>query len=190
MYASLMPIRPQIVAPVGKSGPGRSCHDRFEIDRRVVDLRDQRVAHLSQVMRRYRRRHPDRDAARAVDQQVGKLAGKYPRLLVLLVVIRLEIDRVELDVLEHLGRDRAELRLGVPHRRRRQAVDAAEIALRRDQQVPRVPPLAQSSQRRIDRILAVRVIPLHRLADDARTFAGRAAGIEPQVAHRNQDSSL
>ena len=131
-----MPIRPQMRGPRRKIRARQELHDRVEIDRRVVNVGDQRVADLAQVMRRHRRRHPDRDAARAVDQQVGELAGKHPRLLVLLVVVGLEIDRVELDVLEHLGRDRAELRLGVPHRRRRQAVNAAEVALRRDQQVP------------------------------------------------------
>ncbi len=131
MYASLMPIRPQSVAPVGKSGPGRSSITASRSIAGLSMIGNQRIAHLSQVMRRHRRRHPDRDPPRAVDQQVRELPGQHPRLLVLLVVIRLKIDRVELDVLEHLGRDRAELGLRVPHRRRRQTVNAAEIALRR-----------------------------------------------------------
>ena len=165
-------------------------HDRVEVDRRVVDIGDQGVADLAQVVRRDRRRHPDGDAPRAIDQQVGKLAGQDPRLLVLLVVVGLKVDRVELDVLEHLGGDRAELGLGVPHRRRRQAVDAAEIPLAGDQQVPHVPPLGHAGQGGIDRVVAVRVIPLHRLADDARALAGGAPGVQPQVAHRHQDPPL
>ena len=157
---------------------------------RVVDVGDQGVADLAEVVRRDRGRHADGDAARAVDQQVGELAGQDPRLLVLLVVVGLEVDGVELDVLEHLGGDRAELGLGVPHGRRGQAVDAAEVALAGDQQVPHVPPLGHAGQGGIDRVVAVRVITLHRLADDARALAGGAAGAQPEVAHRHQDPPL
>ncbi len=176
--------------PGGEVGAGDDLHQLVELDRRVVDVGDQGVADLAEVVRRDRRRHAHRDAAGAVDQQVGELAGQDPRLLVLLVVVGLEVDGVELDVLEHLGGDRAELGLGVPHRRRRQAVDAAEVPLPGDQQVPHVPPLGHAGQRRIDRIIPVRVVALHRLADDARALAGGAARAEPQVAHRHQDPPL
>ena len=104
--------------------------------------------------------------------RLGNLPGKNPRLLVLLVVVRLKIDRVELDVLEHLGRDRAELGLGVPHRRGGQAVNAAEVPLAGDQQVPHVPPLGHPRQGGINRVITVRVITLHRLADDTGALAG------------------
>ena len=164
----------------GEVGAGDELHDLVELDRRVVDIGDQGVADLAEVVGRDRGRHADGDAAGAVDQQVGELAGQDPRLLVLLVVVGLEVDGVELDVLEHLGGDRAELGLGVPHRRRRQAVDAAEVPLAGDQQVPHVPPLGHAGQGRIDRVIPVRVISLHRLADDARALAGRAArGSDP-----------
>ena len=125
-----------------------------------------------------------------VDQQVGELAGQDPRLLVLLVVVGLEVDGVEVDVLEHLGRDRAQLGLGVPHRRRGQAVDAAEVPLAGDQQVPHVPPLGHAGQGGIDRVVAVRVITLHRLADDAGALAGGCPRAQPEVAHRHQDPPL
>ena len=110
-----MPQRPQMVPPVGKSGPGMISISSSSVDLGVVDQGDDGVADLAEVVRRDARRHADGDPARAVDQQVGELARQDPRLLVLLVVVRLEVDGVEVDVLEHLGGDRAELRLGVPH---------------------------------------------------------------------------
>ena len=175
-----MPQRPQMVPPVGKSGPGMISMQLVELDLRVVDAGDDGVADLAEVVRRDRGRHADGDAARAVDQQVGELAGQDAGLLVLLVVVGLEVDGVELDVLEHLGGDRAELGLGVPHGGRRQAVDRAEVALAGDQQVPHVPPLRHPGQGGIDRVVAVRVVPLHRLADDARALAGgRRRGSAP-----------
>ena len=51
-------------------------------------------------------------------------------------------------------------------------MDTAKIPLASDQQVPHVPPLGHAGQGGIDRVIPVRVIPLHRLADDACTFAG------------------
>ena len=160
----------------GKIRTRKELHDRIEIDQRVVDIGDQSVADLAQIMRRDRGRHPHGDATRAIDQQVGKLAGQDPRFLVLLIVVGLEVDGVELDILEHLGGNRAELGLGIPHCRRRQTMDTAEIALAGDQQMPHVPPLGHACQGRIDRVITVRVISLHRLADDARTLTGRATG--------------
>lgn len=49
-------------------------------------------------MRRDVGRHADGDAARAIDQQVRDSAGQDDRLQLLLVVVRLEIDRVLVDV--------------------------------------------------------------------------------------------
>ncbi len=49
---------------------------------------------------------------------------------------------------------------------------------------------ASRAQGGIDRVVAVRVIALHRLADDARALAGRAAGGEAEVEHRRQDTTL
>ena len=189
-YASRMPKRPQIVPPVGKSGPGMYLHELVEVDLPGCRCRRPRRRRPRRGCAAGSRRHPDGDPPGAVDQQVGELSRQDPWLLVLLVVVGLEVDRVELDVLEHLGGDRAQLGLGVPHRRRRQAVDRAEVPLPGDQQVAHVPPLRHPGQRGIDRVVAVRVIPLHRLADDPRALARRSAGRQPQVEHRHQDPPL
>ncbi len=174
----------------GEVGAGNDLQELVEVDLRVVDVGNRRVADLAQVVRRDTRRHPDGDPPRAVDQKVGELPGQDPGLLVLLVVVGLEVDRVELDVLEHLRGDRAQLRLGVPHGRRGEAMDRPEVPLPGDQQVAHVPPLRHPGQRGIDRVVAVRVIPLHRLADDPRALARRSAGRQPQVEHRHQDPPL
>ncbi len=102
----------------GEVGRGDEFHQLVERDVRVVDQGDGGVADLAQVVRRDARGHADGDAARAIDEQVGELPGQDPGLHVLLVVARLEVDGVELDVLEHLGGNVAQLRLGVPHGRR------------------------------------------------------------------------
>ncbi len=58
--------------------------------------------HFAQVVRGDVGRHPDRDATGTVDQQVGKPAGQDCRLLRAAVVVGGEVDRVLVDVAQHL----------------------------------------------------------------------------------------
>ena len=109
-------------------GTGDDLGQSVGVDVAVVDIGDDGVADLSQVVGRDRGCHADGDPARAVDEQVRELGGKDAGFLVLLVVVRLKVDGVELDILKHLARDWAELCLGVPHRRRREPVDRAEVS--------------------------------------------------------------
>ena len=45
-------------------------------------------------------------------------------------------------------------------------------------------------QRRVDRRIAVRVVALHRLADDAGALAGGRGRPQVEVVHRHQDAPL
>ena len=60
-----------------------------------------------QVVRRDVRRHADRDARRAVDEQIRNRRRQNRRLLEPVVEVRREIDGVLVDVRQHLHRDRA-----------------------------------------------------------------------------------
>ena len=141
-------------------------------------------------MRRNRRGHADGDAVGAVDQQVRKLRRQNRRLGVPLVVGRNEVDRVELQIVEHQRRDRRHAGFGVPHGGRRQAGDRAEVALLVDQHVPHVPFLGHADERGIDHAFAVRVIVTAGVAGDLRALHAAGAGREVQVVHRDQDAPL
>ena len=103
-------------------------------------------------------RHSNRDPPRAVDQQIGKLAGKNCRLISRLVIRWRVIDRVQLDVIEHGGRDCAQPGLGISHRRRWKTCDTAKVPLLVDQHPAHIPFLSHSDQGRIDDAFTVRVI--------------------------------
>ena len=60
---------------------------------------------FAQVVRRDVGRHADRDAGRAVDQQVRDLGRQDRRLLFLAVVVRLEVDGFLVDVGQQLAGD-------------------------------------------------------------------------------------
>ncbi len=174
-------------------GKVRAGHDLEQfIDRDVgfVDHADHRIADLAQIVRRDRRGHADCDPIRAVHEQIRKLRRQHGRLATLLVVIRHEIDRVELQVLEHQRRDRRHAGFGISHRGRRQPGDRAEIALLIDQRMPTIPLLRHPDQSRVDDDLAVRMIVAHRVAADLGAFDARRAGREIQIVHRDKNPPL
>ena len=99
-----MPARPMIAPPVGKSGPGTISISSGKRHVGLVDQRDAGVDDLAEIVRRNIGRHADRDAARAIDQQIGEARRQDRRLLLLAVVIGLEIDGVGVDVLDQRQR--------------------------------------------------------------------------------------
>ena len=109
-----------------------------------------RVAELGGIVRRDRGRHADRDALRAVGQQIGKRARQHHRLVLRAVIGRPEIDGVLVDAVEQEARDLGQPRLGVAHGGRVIAVDIAEIALPVDQRIAlrRNPARAAPARRR------------------------------------------
>ena len=83
---------------VGKSGAGNDLDQFFEADLGAFEHRQAGVHHLVQVVRRNVGRHADRDAGRAVDQQIGDPRRQDAGLFLLAVVVGDEIDRFLVDI--------------------------------------------------------------------------------------------
>ena len=165
-------------------------HQLVGRDGGVVDQRDRAGDDLAQVVRRDVRRHADRDAGRAVREQVREARRHDRRHLVLLVVVRLEVDDVLIEVAQHLDRDRREPALRIAHGRSGIAVDVAEVALRIDQRIARRERLAQAHQRVVDRRVAVRVIFAHAITDDAGALDVRPVGLQAEVLHGEEHAPV
>ena len=171
----------------------RSRHDVDEIvDRepRIVDQRHAGIDHFAEIVRRNVGRHADRDAARAVDQQVRETRRQDDRLPLGAVVVLLEIDRVLVDVGEQRHRRLGHPAFGVAHRRRRIVVDRAEIALPVDQRHAHREVLRHAHQRVVDRLVAVRMIFADHVADDARGLHVLLVGRMPLFVHRIEDAPM
>ncbi len=179
-----------MMPPVGKSGPGMMLHQLVERDVRVGDQGQRGVDHLAGVVGRDVGGHADGDAAAAVDQQVGEGGRQHLRLLVLLVVVRAEIDGVLVDVGQHVHGGAGQAALGVAHRRRGVAVDGAEIALAVDQRHAQAERLRHADHGVVDRGVAVRVVLAHHLADDAGGLAVRLVVGEAALVHGIQDAAV
>ena len=172
------------MVPGGREvGPLHDLREAADVDVGVVDHRVHRGDDLTEVVRRDVRRHADRDALRAVQEQVRIARREDGRLAARLVVVGDEIDRVGVDVAQHLGRHARKTALRVAHRARRVTVDRAEVTLPLDERVAHRERLCEPGQGVVDRRVAVGVVVAHHVADDARRLPGGAVRLQAGLVH-------
>ncbi len=171
-------------------GPLDVPRQTVDVDVRLVDERDDGVDDLAEVVRRDVRRHADRDAGGAVDEQVREACREHGRLAAGLVVVRLEVDGVGVDVAKQLGRNPGEARLGVPHGSRGIVVDVPEVALAVDERVAHRERLREPDERVVDRGVPVRVVRAHDVADDARGLLERPVWLHSRLVHPVEDAPV
>ena len=97
----------------GEVGPRDEPHQVVDGGVRVLDEVNRRVEDLAQVVGRDVGGHADRDAARAVHEEVRYARREDERLLLRVVEVRAEVDALLLDVGQELGGDPTEARFGV-----------------------------------------------------------------------------
>ena len=175
---------------------GREIRARDEFQQRLgarirlLDQIERGIAQLGDIVRRNRGRHADRDALRAVGEQIREGRRQHHRLLRHAVVVRPEVDGVFVDAIEQKPRHFGQARFGVAIGRGIIAVDIAEIALAVDQRIARGEILREAHQRVIDRLVAVRMEIAHHVADDLRRLFERRARIEPQQPHAVENAPV
>ena len=135
-------------------------------------------------MRRDVRGHADRDADRAVDEQVREAGGQDRRLLRAAVVVVLEVDGVLVDVADHLEGERGHLGLGVSRGGGAVVARRAEVALAEGQRVAQAPRLHEAHERVVDGAVTVRVELTHHVADDAGALGEGLVRAVAAVEHR------
>ena len=144
------------VAAVDQNAAGREVRTRDEVHQRavfglgIVDQVCRGVDQLADVVRWDGRRHADRDAARAVGQQVREQAGENLGLFFLAIVGRTEIDRTLVEAGHQLHGNGRQPRLGVTVGGGIIAVDVAEVPLPVDQRVAKRKILREADHRVID----------------------------------------
>ena len=153
-----------------KIGPVNGLEQPLEHELAVIQKQHEGVDHLFQVVRRDVGRHADGDPRDAVDQQVGELGGQDNRLFGGRGIVGPVVDRLLAQLAQQSLRDRSQPAFGITHGRRRIAIDRTEIAVTVDQRLPQTKRLRHPHQSVVDRLVAVRVVRLHDLADHgART---------------------
>ena len=174
----------------GKIRAGHEMEQRVDARLGVDDQIERGVEQFRDIMRRDACRHADRDALRAIRQQVGHGRRQHDRLQRVAGIIVAPVDRVLVDPLQQEAGEIGQARLGVAIGGGVIAVDIAEIALALDEGIARGEILRQPHQRLVDRLIAVRMERAHHVADDLRAFLERRARIELQYMHPVQDAPM
>ena len=176
-------------AAAGQVGAGHELHEVVERARGVRDEVAGGADDLAEVVRGHVGGHADRDPARAVDEQVGERRRQHRRLGLGVVVVRHEVDGVLVEPAHHEHRRGRHPRLGVA-RRRRPVVEGAEVAVPVDERQPHRERLSHPHHGVVDRLVAVRVVLAHDLADDPLALHVRAVRPQPELAHAVEDPPL
>ena len=121
--------------------------------------------------------------------RLGNRAGRHRGLLHLPRVVVLEVDGVLSDPLEEVVGELGEPALGVPGGAR-WVVDAAEVALRVDEEMTHGEVLSHPDQGVVDRRVAVGVVVPHHVSDDLGALAVRRARGDVVLEHRVDDPAL
>ena len=165
-------------------------HQPFDRDQRIIEKSAHRIDDFAQIVRRNVGRHAHRNAAGAIDQQIGEARRQNSGFLFRTVIVGDVIDRVLLYIRQQcFGRFR-QSRFGIAHGGRVIGVHRAEVALAVDQRQPHRPILHHARQRIINRAVTVRVIFAHHIANDARRFAIRLAVGEAVFVTAPQDAPM
>ena len=159
-------------------------------DFRVVEIGDAGIDHFAEIMRRNVGCHADRDTARTVDEQVWKLGWQHRRLEQPVVVVRFEIDRLVVEIVEQRHRDLGQARFRVALGGGRIAVDRAEVSLAIDQRHAQRKVLRHAHQRIINRQVAVRMEVAHHIADHLGRLDVLLVKRQAQPVHSVEDAAM
>src|SRR6266478_1957199 len=174
----------------GKIRARDQLHDFFQGGVGLFDEQHGGFDNFAEIVRRDVGSHAHGDAAGAIDEQIGDPRGQDHRLFARLIEVGDEIDGFLFEVRENVFADFCEACFGVPHGRRRIAVDGSEISLAVDERVAHVEVLRQADERGIDDGFAVGVIVAGSVAADLGALAVTAVGGESEVVHGHEDAAL
>ncbi len=156
----------------------------------VIDVVDDAGHHLVEVVGRDIGSHADGDAGRAVEEQVGDLGGEHQRLNQRLVVVGAEIDRLLVEVFQHLLGQTVHADFGITHRRRGVAIDRTEVAVTIDEEVAQREVLRHACDGIVDGLVAMGVIFTDDITDNTgRLLVGARIGVG-QILHGVEDAAV
>ena len=156
----------------------------------VFDQMQQGAANFIDVMGRNGGRHADRDALRAIGQQIGEIGRQNHRLFLAPVVGRPKIDGVFVNAGQQALGDGGHTRLGIAHGGGVIAIDIAKITLAVDQRVALGEILRQAHHGVVNGGVAMGVIFAHDIADDTRRFLEPLARTQAQLTHRVEQAAM
>ncbi len=173
-----------------KIGAGNQFDEIGDTEFGILEQRQARVDDLAEIVRRNVGGHTDRNAGRPVDQEIRYACRQDVRLMLALVIIRREVDRLFVDVGQQILSHPSHANFGVAHSSRRIAVDGAKVALPVDEQIAHGEGLRHTDDGLVDRAIAVWMVLTDHVTDDTGRFFVRFVEVVPQFAHGIQDAAM
>src|SRR6201991_274071 len=165
-------------------------HQLFDSHVLILDIGDTTVDDLRQVMRHHIGGHPNGDTAGTVHQQLGDAGGQNRWLLEGVVEIGLEVDRILLDIFQHILGLTMQTGLNIPHCRRAVTILVPEVTLAVDEQITHAPFLRHTDHGVEDGCVAVGVVLTHDLTNDTRCFLMGFVTVIAQFVHPVEDPAM
>src|SRR6267154_784940 len=137
---------------------GNKFHDFFKRGVGPFDQQNGGIHDFAKIVRRNVGGHADGNAAGAIDQKIRDARWKNEGLFARLIEIGNEVDGLFFKIGKNVFADFRQARFGVPHGRRRIAVNRAEISLAVDQRIAHVEVLREADERGINNRFTVRMI--------------------------------
>jgi len=184
------PVLPEDPGSRGEVRAGDVRHQPFEREILILHQGKGAVDDLPQVVRRNLGRHADGDPVRAVDQQVREHARKDRGLLRGAVEIRPPVDRVLVQVSQHVHGRASQAGLGVAHVGRRVTIDRPEVAMALHQRISKVEVLRHAHHGIVDRRVTVRVIARQHVAHRGRRLPERLVRGDALLVHGVEDAAM
>ena len=156
----------------------------------IVEIGDRGINDFAEVMRRNIGCHADGNAAGAIDKQIGKFSWQNGRFPLSAVVVFLKVDGFLVEIVEKGFSDLLQAALRVAHRGRWIAVDRAKVTLTVNQRQAQRKVLREADQGVIDRVVAMRVVFAHHVADDAGRLLIRAVVVHAHLVHPVKDATV
>ena len=165
-------------------------HQFVNLDTRIIHIGQTGIHHFPQIVRRDISRHADGDTTGAVHQEIRKARREDLRFLGRFVVVIDEIDRLLVDIVEQAFRRRCQPRFRVTHGSRPVAIHRAEVTLPVDKWQAHGEGLRHANHRVVYRLIAMRVILTHDIADDSRRFSVGPVRVVTIFLHRIENSTM
>ena len=156
----------------------------------VVDHTHSGIQDFPQIVRRNIAGHTDSNTLAAVHQQIRKPAGQHFGLLHSAIKIRRPINRVLIDIPQHLVRNTSHTGLRITIRGRRIAIHGTKVPVAVDQRIPHREILGQTSQRIINTSITMRVIMTNHITDRRCTLLIRHIVRQAGPVHRIQNPAM
>ncbi|OIQ70118.1 hypothetical protein GALL_482710 [mine drainage metagenome] len=144
------------------------------------------IDHFIEVVWRNVGGHADRNAARAIDQQIGQSRGQHQRLFFRPVVVGSKVHGFLVQISQQLMRNFGQPDFGVAHGSGVVAVNRAEITLTINQHMAHGKGLRHTHDGVIHRLVSMRVILTNHITHNTRRFFIRLVPVVAELMHGKQ----